>query len=138
MSRRILALTSVLAASACASQADIDALPPQAVVPLAMNYQQAYANLNKGARTCMAGTAPYIVDGQLYSELGYGEVSVGAQTISYTPVMEARVSKSGSGSSSISVKGTGLASRSIPLWAVYWAKGGRRCPVATLAEAPPA
>ena len=130
-----LALPLLLAA--CAQQADLDASPANASFQIGSPYQQAYASLNKGARTCMAGTSGSVVDGQLYPDLGYGEVSAGMQALSYLPVMEARVAKSGAGSA-LTVKSTGMAKAGIARWANYWANGGTRCPSLSMAESPPA
>ena len=129
----ILLLTASV--TACTSQAGMDATQPSRVVSFSENYQAVYANLNKGARNCFTGSG-YAVDGQLYSELGYGEVSAGGNAISYMPMMEAKVSKAGAGST-MQVKAAGIAKETIPLWAEYWARGGLRCPVAVFGETPP-
>lgn len=128
----VAVITALLAG--CTSQAEMDATAPTHSVTFKENYQAAFAKLNKGARNCFTGD--YKVDGQLYPDLGYGEVSAGGNAINYTPMMEAKISPAGSGAV-MQVKAAGIAKSTLPLWAEYWAKGGLRCPVAAFGERPP-
>lgn len=129
----------VLAVSACASQAQMDAQPVQRVTKFDQNYQQVYANLNKGARNCFAIGSGFSVDGQLYSELGYGEVTAAGSTgLSSMPLVYAKVAKDDKGASLQSKSLMKANKQGILNWVDYWARGGIKCPGIHYGEAPPA
>lgn len=129
----------LLAMGACTNQAQMDAEPVQRVTQFSENYQQVYANLNKGARSCVAVSGGFSVDGQLYPDLGYGEVTASGNTgVSNSPLFYGKVTRNGAGASLQSkslMKGGRVGSLN---WMDYWAKGGLRCPGVHYGEAPPA
>ena len=133
MKLKALIATAVLAG--CSTQADMDALPIQRTTEFDQNYQQIYANLNKGTRNCMQ-IGGFNVDGQLYSDLGYGEVTAAGGTgLSYVPMVYGKVSKSGSGS--VLQSKTIMKKDSVLNWVDYWARGGITCPKIHYGETPP-
>jgi len=73
-------VVALLALSACTSIPEIDAADPADTVEVAENYQEVYARSYRLARQCwQTGPSPFNsitndVDGQLFSELGYGEI----------------------------------------------------------------
>lgn len=129
-------LVAAAGLAGCTSQAGIDAQPARLTFTTPLNYQQAYANLYRGARTCLASAGGINVDGQLYSELGYGEVSVNGG--GYMIAMEGRVTKDDAGSQ-VAIK-TGFPGwEGIAPWARYWTTTDSvRCPQSGFSETPPA
>ncbi len=117
----------------------MDAQPVQRVTVIEANYQQVYANLNKGTRNCFAVGGGFSVDGQLYPDLGYGEVTAAGSTgLSSAPILHAKVVKSGNGAS-IQAKSLMKANKQGVLnWVDYWARGGIKCPGVHYGETPPA
>lgn len=136
--RIYLAAPAILALVACTSQAQMDKAQTQRVTRIGLNYQQVYANLNKGARNCFAVNSTGNVDAQLYPDLGYGEVTAATKSsVSYSPLLYAKVSAEGEGAV-LQSKSLMAAGREGSLnWVDYWAKGGIRCPGIHYGEAPP-
>ncbi|MDQ7776929.1 MAG: hypothetical protein Q4615_14185 [Paracoccus aminovorans] len=129
----------LLAVSACTNQAQMDAQPVQRVTKFGQNYQQVYANLNKGTRNCFAIGGGFTVDGQLYSELGYGEVTAAGSTgLSSAPLLYAKVSRDGSGAALQSKSLMKANKQGVLNWIDYWARGGIKCPGLHYGETPPA
>lgn len=137
--RITFSLLAALLVSACTSQAQMDAEPVQRVTKFDQNYQQVYANLNKGMRNCVEVGSGFSVDGQLYSELGYGEVSAAGSTgLSHVPIYYAKVSKEGDGASMQSKVAGKIGREGALNWIDYWAKGGIKCAGIHMGEKPPA
>lgn len=137
--RFYLVAPAAIAVAACTTQAQMDAEPVQRVTRFDLNYQQVFANLNKGARNCYEVASLSSVDAQMYSDLGYGEVSA-AVTGGFThqPIMYAKISRDGSGAVMQS-KTAGSRGREGTLnWVEYWARGGLTCPKLRVGETPPA
>lgn len=136
---KIWAAMALLAVGACTSQAQMDAQPVQRVTNFDQNYQQVYANLNKGTRNCIAIGGGFSVDGQLYPDLGYGEVTAsGSSGLSNMPLIYAKVSKQGSGAALQSKSLMKANKQGVLNWVDYWARGGIKCPGVHYGEAPPA
>ena len=134
-----LLATIALTVAACTNQAQMDAQPVQRVTKFSENYQQVYANLNKGARNCFAIGGGFSVGGQLYSELGYGEVTASGSTgLSAMPLIHARVARDGTGASLQSKSLMKANKQGVLNWVDYWARGGIRCPGVHYGEVPPA
>lgn len=133
-----LPIAAALAVSACTSQAQMDAQPVQRVTNFSENYQQIYANVNKGMRNCVAIGGGFSVDGQLYSELGYGEVSAAGSTgLSQMPLYHAKISRAGTGSRMESKSLVKANKQGVLNWIDYWARGGIKCPGVHYGETPP-
>ncbi len=114
-----------VAVSACTTQGQMDAAPVQKTAIFSENYQLVYDRLNKGIRHCYS--TPVTVDAQLYSELGYGEITLLAHG---HPMQSVRITKADGGSK---LEMRSLApSQSVRAgsgnWMEYWAHGGSSCP----------
>jgi hypothetical protein len=134
-----MTIFATVALVACTNQSDLDAMPAQRSLMLNENYQAVYARTNIAMRNCnSAGTAAAVVDGQLYPELGYGEVTFGAANISgFSPLNYIRIDREGDGAL-VSLKSLTSTPESSLNWLEYWTKGGTTCPVVSYAEIPPA
>ena len=134
--RNALLAGLAITVSACTTQAEFDTKPVNAVVSFSENYQAVYARTNRGFRNCMtASSGGFIVDGQLYPDLQYGEVTATGGSGAY-PMLYAKVSKQGDGARveiKSAIRGDGATQ-----WAKYWAAGGLECQKLTYHEAPPA
>lgn len=136
---RGLVLLAPLALAACVDQARMDGVAFQRQFTLAENYQAVYARTNSQMRECYSGgggLGPVLsVDGQLYPDLGYGEIQSGISSITYMPTTLVRIDREGAGAR-VSMKTSAYANIETTLaWLEYFARGGQRCPVFT--EAPP-
>lgn len=120
----------------CATQAEFDQRPVNAAINFAENYQAVYARTNKGFRTCMtASRGGFLVDGQLYPDLGYGEVTATGGSGAY-PMLYAKVAEQGD-ATTVQIK-SAIRGQGAIEWAKYWAGGGLSCPTVGYSEAPPA
>lgn len=137
--RAALLIATALTAAACTSQAQMDEQPVQRVTHFSENYQKIYANLNKGARNCYEVASISDVDAQLFSELGYGEISA-AVTGGFThqPIMNAKISRDGSGAVMEAKTAEARGREGTLNWVEYWARGGLTCPKLHVGEKPPA
>lgn len=119
--------------TACVSQAEMDALPPQRAIVLNENYQVVYARLNKALRVCDRGP----VDAQIYSGLGYGEITI---AINGTPYEHAKIVGHGS-STTVELKSVRKAivpdaAETAVRWMEYYARGGTACQSLKLSTPP--
>lgn len=80
-----LAVSAILLCG-CVTQSEIVSSRPQAQFMLSENYQAVYARLLRAMNRCMAvgftlvpGSGTLQVDGQLYPDLGYGEIGTRMQ-----------------------------------------------------------
>ena len=137
-------LTSIAALSlavlvGCTTGQDFDAKPYDIEFRLDRNYQAAYAGIYGAMRACYAGATIIIqtarVEGQLYPDLGYGEIYHGTTAVIPLHHSSIRIEKAGSGSL-VKIKSgdTGQPTRRLKhaqhlrQWAEYWAGGRRGCP----------
>lgn len=137
---------TLLGLAACGpTQTTLDAMPYQRQFGLAENYQAVYARTFEKLRQCLGGGAGIIsippisleVDGQLYSDLGYGTMQVGANMpLGYEPAFQVRVDREGTGSI-VSVKSAAPGDQ-FPAWAEYYARGGQVCQRGSGLATPPA
>lgn len=119
----------------CVSAESYSARDYDASFDVPVNWQAAYAGIYNSARNCYDGGAIIIstnsVDGQLYSELGYGEVTVRASGLSPMTHASYRIERTGSGAV-VRVKGPQAAPNAdvgqTAAWAKHWATGGTGCP----------
>ncbi|MCZ4260972.1 hypothetical protein O4G76_09000 [Limimaricola sp. G21655-S1] len=132
-------MAGALALAACTSQTQLETTAFQRQFSLAENYQAVYARSNSQMRECFAvGMAEFNVDGQLYPELGYGEIIFGVNGMfGYQPYNQIRIDKNGTGAT-VSLKSLTQTPQSSMNWLEYWTKGGQRCPRISYAETPPA
>lgn len=89
----------------CMSQGEIYTATPQVQFALQENYQAVYARLLRTMKVCInpgatliPGMATMQVEGQLYPDLGYGEITTSLQGSIPTYYHYVRVARSGSGS----------------------------------------
>lgn len=133
--RKSVFLAAALALTACTDHAEFNARPYDAELSVSMNWQQVYANILRATRGCYAGSSIIIssavVDGQLYPDLGYGEITHGESALIPTTFTVTRVEKTSSGAI-IRIKmgrpGSAKDSAFFQKWAGYWANGGQLCP----------
>lgn len=102
--RLLLGVPALALLIGCTSPAEISKQPFETEFRLDRNYQAVYADILRGAKNClnpgfmmMPGMSTFSVDGQLYSELGYGEVSTGITGSIPMTTGTARVEKDGDG-----------------------------------------
>jgi len=114
---------------------DVAKQPVDQTLVVSRNYQAVYADLLDRTRTCLrAGTAitpmAYTtVDGQLYPELGYGEVIAGLSGMMPGLTSVTRVERAANGAV-VKIKTANLgevAARRDRGWIAYWARSGKAC-----------
>lgn len=121
--------------AACSSTpADLEAKAAPIVQRYSENYQEIYRRVSTTAKRCFAGNigayASFAVDSELYSELGYGEVTlslINLGTRNY--YLSARVDKEPTGSKLTVRSGNTLASERYKALILGWAGGDQNCPV---------
>lgn len=96
----------------------------------AENYQEVFRRLSNTAKRCQStsGSAAFTVDAQLYSELGFGEVTMSMVSLyprSY--YWKAKVEKAGSGSRVSVVSGGGLGKGRMLNDVIRYADGDDKC-----------
>lgn len=95
------------------------------------NYQLVYRRISDAAKRChqTAGTAAFNVDAQLYSELGFGEITMSLVSALYPRnyYWKAKVEKVGSGSTVSIVSGNTLAQGATLRQVSRWADGDTKC-----------
>lgn len=125
-----------LALVGCATYGDVSVGPPAAVVDLPMNYQAVYANALHTMRTCMnpgmtviPGATSVKIEADLFSDLGYGEITVGLSGGMPDTFSVTRIEKTASGSRLSIWSGNMLPAPAARdrAWIVSWAKGGKSC-----------
>ncbi|MGV8987804.1 MAG: hypothetical protein ACOH2H_16140 [Cypionkella sp.] len=134
---RIHALPLVLFLSGCLSPEQMQSVPYQTATPIAANYQAVYARTLQAMRICLHDGRNYFpspaqnhVDGQLYPDLGYGEITSTLAGVIVTTNVEVRIERAGKGALvKTRAPGDDAANRKgITGWTIYWAKGGTACP----------
>ncbi|SCB33772.1 hypothetical protein GA0061098_1006166 [Bradyrhizobium shewense] len=131
----IAALCAVLLLAGCSSTpADLEAKAAPIVQTYSENYQEIYRRVSTTAKRCFAGNvgayASFAVDSELYSELGYGELTlslINMGTRNY--YVSARVDKQPTGSKLTVRSGNTLASERYKTLLLGWAGGDQNCPV---------
>lgn len=120
----------------CMSQGEIYSATPQRQFALGENYQAVYARLLRTMKVCMMpgfalypGDSTIQIDGQLYSDLGYGEITTSLQGMIPVYYSNIRVTRTGAGSElAITVQNMGPGAQAKDL-ANYerWARGSTDC-----------
>ena len=138
------AALTVTAIGGCTTGAEFETRPYDLEFKSAKNYQAVYAGVLAGMRGCWAGQSIMLsvsrVEGQLYPELGYGEIYHGEAAMIPVHHSSTRIDRAGSGSI-IRVrfaqpgKDGGATYRG---WLEHWAAGGRSCPRVGALTAPKA
>lgn len=124
-----------LSVAACSSTpADLEAKAPPIVQTYSENYQEIYRRVSTTAKRCFAANvgayASFAVDSELYSELGYGELTlslINLGTRNY--YLSVRVDKQPKGSKLTVRSGNTLASERYKTLILGWAGGDQNCPV---------
>lgn len=94
------------------------------------SYQEVYRRLYTTATACqsLGGSAEFRVDGQLYSELGFGEITMSMLSIYGSNFYwKARVDRSDKGSRLSVVSGNTLAKKRTLSDVIRWADGETAC-----------
>ena len=131
-------LLAGLAVSACTSQTQLEETPYQRQFFLSENYQAVFVRSLSQMKECFLVMNGNInVDGQIYNELGYGEITNSVSTLTYSPYNMIRIESSGSGAN-VKLKSLTLVKNASLDWMEYWAKGGQRCATMGFNERPPA
>jgi hypothetical protein len=123
-----------LACGGCSSTpADLEAKATPAVQPFSENYQEIYRRAAGTAKRCIAGNvgayASMAVDTELYSDLGYGEITVsminwGARNY----YLSARIEKAQQSGSKVVVRtGNTLGADNLSRSLMRWSAGETEC-----------
>jgi hypothetical protein len=110
-----------------------NAAPKQQVVSLKENYQVVYRRLYLTAKGClkagflMSPQASMDVDGQLYNDLGFGEITYYQSNFITIKYATAKVEKSGTGSRVTVVSKNTINNASMLNKFLSWARGGTTC-----------
>jgi len=129
----LLAVPLGLALSACSSTPqDLETKSAPTVQTYTENYQGIFRRVSTTAKRCEAGninaTASMAVDAQLYSELGYGEIS--RSLINYGArnyYWNAKIERSGTGSKMTVTAGNTINNQSMINNVARWAAGDQNC-----------
>jgi hypothetical protein len=133
---RILGVVALCAAlGGCSTTpADLEAKTTPVITSYSDNYQEIYRRVSTTAKRCLAGNSgshtSIAVDADLYSELGYGEITtslINFGTRNY--YWSARIERSGAGSKMTMRAGNSLASGRMIDIVAGWAGGGSDCPL---------
>jgi hypothetical protein len=131
---RLLAIiATVVSLSGCStSPADLEAKTAPIVQSYPDNYQEIYRRVSTTAKRCIAGNmtgyASMAVDSELYSELGYGEVTVSLINMGIRNYyIASRIEKIGNGSRITIRSGNTLASSTNTNAFLRWAANDQSC-----------
>jgi hypothetical protein len=132
---RIAALCAALLLAGCSSTpADLEAKTTPIIQTYPDNYQEIYRRISTTAKRCVSAItgshSAYAVDADLYSELGYGEIT--ASLISYGArnyYWSARVERAGTGAKLTVRSANSLASERTAQTILNWANGDQNCPM---------
>lgn len=133
--RKFLAIAAALSLAGCSStpselEKSKDAVKTER--SYSENYQEIYRRITTSARSCVSGHinayASFQVDADLYSELGYGEITMSLLNLgSRNYYWKAKVEKAGGGSKLSVVAGNTLVKNSMLNDVTGWADGGTVC-----------
>jgi hypothetical protein len=133
--RAIFAFVIALALAGCSSTpAELEAKSTPLVQTYPDNYQEIYRRVSTTAKRCFAGNmgayASFAVDSELYSELGYGELTLSLiDTGIRNYYLSVRVEKQPAGSKLTVRSGNTLASERYKSLVLSWAGGDQNCPM---------
>ncbi|BEV43954.1 hypothetical protein [Afipia carboxidovorans] len=124
-----------LALAGCSSTPqDLESKSAPTIQTYTENYQEIYRRVSTTAKRCFAGnisaTASFAVDSELYSELGYGDLTlslINMGTRNY--YISAKIEKQPSGSRMTMTTGNTLAADRYKNLILGWAAGDQNCPV---------
>lgn len=133
--RSVLVATTgltVLLTGCTSTPAEIESKTAATVKTYAQNYQEIYRNTSGTARRCFAqnlnGQASLVVDSELYSDLGYGEVSMSIINWGYRDYyFTAKIEKAGAGARMTARPGPALGSGNFFDKLLRWAEGDQAC-----------
>lgn len=133
MLKKLLALPAAIALSSCSSTpADLEAKTKAETVSYAENYQEIYRRVFSVASRCGTGNisayASFDLDAQLYSELGYGELTMSLSNLGTRNYFwKAKIERNGEGSKMTVNSGNSLAAPKMQRDVFRWAKGDEKC-----------
>jgi hypothetical protein len=128
-------IAAALVLSGCSTTpADLETKSIPVVQTYSENYQEIYRRVSTTAKRCLAANvgayASFAVDSELYSDLGYGEMTlslINMGTRNY--YLSARVDKQPAGSRMTVRSGNTLAAERYASLVMSWAGGDQSCPV---------
>ena len=130
------AIVGISIAACSTTPQDLQSKSAPLVVSFPENYQEIYRRIVGEARRCLGRNiereTTYEVDTDLYSDLGYGEVSWSLNSLARNYYMTAKVERDGTGSRLTVHAGNQAISDSVRQQVVDWARGGTGCPVVGL------
>jgi len=119
--------------SGCTSTtAEVDATGTPTTQSFSENYQEIFRRTSSTAKRCFAGNinaqASIAVDSEIYSELGYAEISMSLINWGYRDYYAtARIEKAGTGSRMITRPGKSLGASNYAEKLTKWATGDQSC-----------
>lgn len=127
---------SILVTGCASTKADLMTSKHNRELMLTDNYQAVYQRVYSNAKNCLEGNANLlgtirnVVDGQLYQELGYGELSFYQTNLSNIHFHYVKIERVGSGSRVKVFTGGKLAVHNESDLNLYsnWAQGKEGCP----------
>jgi hypothetical protein len=138
-------LAAAIALAACQPGSSFYTQPFNFEFPLEQGYQAAYARVLNATRACYSGGSIIVstarVEGQLYPDLGYGEVYHGESAVVPVHYSLVRIERDGSRSRArVRFPGSWSASDAARFrgWIEHWARDGRGCMRIGAPNAPPA
>ncbi len=126
------ALATLLGACST-TPADLEAKTEPMVQNYSENYQEIYRRVSTTAKRCIAGNisayASMAIDAELYSDLGYGEITASLINIGIRNYFwSAKIEKAERGSSRLTARsGNTLASETAKQSIIRWANGDANC-----------
>ena len=122
-----LGFLALVLVAAC-STAAMNSKPYDHSDVVSRNYQAAFADTLRSVKACLNGDKTWIIESELYPDLGYGEISVVGSAINFVFV-DIKISKTESGGLLEAKFGGPNKSGNDGVfdWITYWSKGGRAC-----------
>lgn len=128
----LIAAAGLTLAGCSMTPTDLEQKTPPTVIEFKENYQEIYRRVAKQATRCLkvdvGDGGSFEVDTELYSELGYGEVTYSLGSLSRNYYMSAKIEKVGEGSRLTVHTGNQLTSARVRDLVIEWANGSTACP----------
>jgi len=127
------ALACLVLGGCSTTPADLNAKTEATVQNYPDNYQEIYRRISTTAKRCIAGNisayASMAIDAELYSDLGYGEITASLINIGIRNYYwSAKIEKAERGSSRLTARsGNTLASETAKQSIIRWANGDANC-----------
>jgi hypothetical protein len=121
---------------ACTNSLELNNMPPQSSTLVPGNYQAVYQQTYRMAVSCLpngpamiGSPVTNVVEGQLYTELGYGEIKHYQRNLGIIPYLNVKIQKDPGGSLVSITTANVIASGQEKMRnnVLSWAKGGNSC-----------